>query len=56
MIVQPAGELGLLELGCNVLVGHLTLSSFDQVGFFCFGPSAATSSRGSFAVFLSTRG
>lgn len=33
VVVQPAGKFGLFELGGDVLVGHLVLAGFDQVGF-----------------------
>lgn len=33
MVVESAGEFGLFELGCNVLIGHLVLSGLYQICF-----------------------
>lgn len=50
VVVQPAGEFGLLQLGRDVLVGHLVLAGFDQVGFLCDG--GCQSCGGCFVLFL----
>ena len=33
MIVEAAGKLSLLELGCDVFIWHLVHASLDEVGF-----------------------
>lgn len=33
VVVQPAGELRLLEVGGNVLVRHLLHAGLEKVGF-----------------------
>jgi hypothetical protein len=33
VVVQAACKLGLLEMCCNVLVGHLLHASLEKVGF-----------------------
>lgn len=33
VVVQAASELGLLEVGGNVLVGHLLKSGLEQIDF-----------------------
>jgi hypothetical protein len=33
VIVQPAGQFGLLQMGSNMLVWHLLRTSLKEVGF-----------------------
>lgn len=50
VIVKPARQLSLFEVGSNVLVGHLLKTGLDKICLLLITPSTSTAGRRSLAA------